>query len=206
MTKVTTIHFIRHGEVHNPDEIYYGRLPDFYLSERGRLQAAATARELTTPKLDAIYTSPMERAIETAEIIAGEQDGIAPSFTDAIIEVHSPFDGQPISQMATRNWDIYTGTEPPFEQPADILRRVQALVAEVRAQHCGQRVALVTHGDVVMFMTLWAKGLPLDAEAKQALYYPDYLGHASVSTFTYQTDTAAEIPGFSYMPTPYDDA
>ena len=69
--------------------------------------------------------------------------------------------------MTARNWDIYTGTEPPYEQPADILRRVQEFVAEVRAQHCGQRIALVTHGDVVMFMTLWAKGLPLTRTQKR---------------------------------------
>ena len=75
MTKTTTIHFIRHGEVHNPDEIYYGRLPGFYLSARGRLQAEATAQVLREQKLDAIFTSPMERAVETAEIIASEQDG-----------------------------------------------------------------------------------------------------------------------------------
>ena len=55
-----------------------------------------------------------------------------------------------------------------------------------------------------MFMTLWAKGLPLTPEAKQAFYFPDYLGHASVSTLRYQTESAQEIPELNYITTPFD--
>ena len=201
MSDVTTIHLIRHGEVHNPEKIYYGRLPGFYLSDCGRLQAAATAQLLTTHKLDAIYTSPMERAIETAEIIVQQQDGLALQESDTIKEVYSPFDGQPISSMVARTWDIYSGTEAPYEQPADVLKRVLDYVDQVRQQHSGQRVALVTHGDIVMFMTLWANALPLHAETTQN-FYPEYLGHASISTCTYRTDAAAEIPTLEYVTSP----
>jgi len=204
MNNATTIHFVRHGEVYNPQAIYYGRLPGFYLSEVGRLQAQATATALHDRGLDALYTSPLERAVETAEIIAQENGGISWRTSDAIKEVHSPFDGQPISLMADRNWDIYTDAKPPYEQPADVLRRVQEFVAQVRREHQGERVALITHGDIVMFMTLWAKELPLTTEAKQSLYFPDYLGYASVSTLIYRTESAQEIPDFSYMLSPFD--
>ncbi len=205
MNNATTIHLVRHGEVHNPQAIYYGRLPGFHLSERGRLQAQATAKALHVRGLDALYTSPLERATETAEIIAQENGGINRRTSDALKEVYSPFDGQPIRLIAERNWDIYAGAQPPYEQPADILRRVQAFVLQVRREHRGERVALITHGDVIMFMTLWAKELPLTAEAKQTFYFPDYLGYASISTFIYQTESVQEIPNFSYMTTPFDD-
>ena len=43
MTEKTIVHVMRHGEVHNPEKILYGRLPDYHLSERGRAQAQAVA-------------------------------------------------------------------------------------------------------------------------------------------------------------------
>ena len=43
MTEKTIVHVMRHGEVHNPEKILYGRLPDYHLSERGRAQALAVA-------------------------------------------------------------------------------------------------------------------------------------------------------------------
>ena len=63
----TTIHLVRHGEVHNPDDIYYGRIPGYRLSERGREQAAAAGKFLAKRRLAAIYASPQQRAQETAE-------------------------------------------------------------------------------------------------------------------------------------------
>lgn len=202
MTTATTIHMIRHGEVHNPNGIYYGRLPGFTLSRQGRRQATATANALREERLDALFTSPMERAVETAEIIADAQSGIPLRTALAITEVFSPFDGRPIDELAARNWDIYSGTRPPFEQPEDVLQRVRTFVNEVRRDHPGRSVALVSHGDVIMFMSLWANGLPLTPETKQAFHAPDYLGHASISTFTFCTGYEDERPAFAYRTTP----
>ena len=50
MTEKTIVHVMRHGEVHNPDKILYGRLPDYHLSERGRAQAQAVADWLARPR------------------------------------------------------------------------------------------------------------------------------------------------------------
>ena len=47
MTERTIVHLLRHGEVHNPDEVLYGRLPDFHLSDAGRAMAEAAARAVT---------------------------------------------------------------------------------------------------------------------------------------------------------------
>ena len=71
--QATTIHFVRHGEVHNPDHILYERLPGFHLSDRGRRMAEATARYLAaspqTNTAAAIYSSPLDRTRETAQAI-----------------------------------------------------------------------------------------------------------------------------------------
>ena len=65
-----TVHLVRHGEVHNPQHIMYGRLPGFGLSERGQEQARSAASWLQGRPLDALYSSPMQRARETVAILA----------------------------------------------------------------------------------------------------------------------------------------
>ena len=62
-------HLIRHGEVENPDHVVYANLPGFGLSARGRRQAAATGEKLAHQPPVVIVTSPLQRAIETAELV-----------------------------------------------------------------------------------------------------------------------------------------
>ena len=66
---MTKISLIRHGLVHNPAEVYYGRLPGFGLAELGRAQAAAAGDYLAGAGIVAVYHSPMLRAFQTAEIV-----------------------------------------------------------------------------------------------------------------------------------------
>ncbi len=65
----TTITFIRHGEVHNPQRILYGRLPRFALSEQGRAEAQAVAATLRDVPVATVYSSPLLRARQTAQAI-----------------------------------------------------------------------------------------------------------------------------------------
>ena len=86
MTAVrTTVHVMRHGEVHNPDKILYGRLPDYHLSERGRAQAQAVADWLATRDIVYVVASPLERAQETAAPIAAGL-GLPVDTDDELIE------------------------------------------------------------------------------------------------------------------------
>ena len=61
---------MRHGEVHNPERILYGRLPGYHLSDRGRRQAQAVADSLADNDIVAVVASPLQRAQETAAPIA----------------------------------------------------------------------------------------------------------------------------------------
>ena len=60
------MHLLRHGEVHNPDGVLYGRLPGFHLSERGRQMAQMVGDHLAARDVACVVASPLERAQETA--------------------------------------------------------------------------------------------------------------------------------------------
>src|SRR5437763_15184254 len=66
----TVVHLVRHGEVHNPEGVLYGRLPGFHLSTAGRQMAEAVAAALARRDVGLVVSSPLERARETAEPIA----------------------------------------------------------------------------------------------------------------------------------------
>lgn len=66
MVPADLLHFVRHGEVHNPDRILYGRLEGFGLSDRGLAMAERTASALATRPITKIYSSPLQRAQESA--------------------------------------------------------------------------------------------------------------------------------------------
>lgn len=87
-----TIHLVRHGEVENPKGVIYGRLPGYNLSELGQQQAEATARHLSRAPVGAIWTSPLERAQETATAIAKHHE-LEVVTDDRLTESDSTFEG-----------------------------------------------------------------------------------------------------------------
>jgi broad specificity phosphatase PhoE len=67
---MTTVHLLRHGEVHNPDHVMYGRLPGYHLSALGRRMAERAAKALLDRDVTNLVSSPLERAQETAAPLA----------------------------------------------------------------------------------------------------------------------------------------
>ena len=155
----TTIYFVRHGHVRNPNDVYYGRLPGFPLSEEGLHQAAASRDALAGIPIAAIYSSPQLRARQTARVILSAHEGLALNISELLDEVYSPFDGYPHSKMEERNWDIYSGVDRKYEQPVDVLRRIKQFIAEACKEYPGQHIVAVTHGDNVAFIKLWNQGI-----------------------------------------------
>jgi broad specificity phosphatase PhoE len=205
MANNTSISFVRHGHVHNPENIVYGRLPGFRLSDLGRRQAQATAAWLQDKPLAAVFSSPRLRAQQTAEIILSAHNGLSLSISPLIDEVHVPFDGWSISEMVARNWDLYTGSGPEYEQPEDLLARTQEFLGEVRQRYPGQYVVAVTHGDVIAFLQFWLKGIELTPENKRNLpqLLDEYPAPASITTVVYQTSSTSEISSFEYTAVPH---
>ena len=155
----TQVSLIRHGLVHNPNQLYYGRLPGFGLAEVGRIQAAGGGQALARQSIAAVYHSPMQRAAETAAIIAAQFEADIPVIEcDLLSEIHSPYDGTSITEMEQRDWDFYRDLSPAFEHPRDILARMLRFLENARDKHAGQHVVGVSHGDPIAFAVLWACG------------------------------------------------
>ncbi len=198
----TTLYLMRHGEVHNPQAILYGRLPGYQLSEAGRAQARAAGKWLAGKAIQAIYCSPMQRAQETAAIVAEELGGPSPRIDQRLIEVHTPYEGRPTAEMAQMGWDLYTGNKPPYETPQVVLERVLDFFEFVREQHAGKVVAAVGHGDVLVFPWLHAQGHVPEALMKDRLRVyklpVDYPATAAIMRFDMGGDPRKNLPAVSY--------
>jgi broad specificity phosphatase PhoE len=92
----STVHVVRHGEVHNPESILYGRQPGWRLSERGIAMAQAVADWSKELSLGAIHASPLERAQQTASPIALTHK-LDIQTDDRLIEAANIFEGKPFA-------------------------------------------------------------------------------------------------------------
>jgi broad specificity phosphatase PhoE len=143
----------------------------------------------------------MLRARQTAEIILMTAQPRLPLHISTYLnEVYVGCQGRLLAELKAQNWDIYAGFAAPYEQPSDILSRVRRFVARIRCHHSGQHIVAVTHGDPIVFLMLWARHAPLDRQGLLELGLPEaYPAPASITTFTYQTQAADEVPAWNYL-------
>jgi broad specificity phosphatase PhoE len=193
---------VRHGRVHNPEKIFYGRLPGFALSSKGQREARCAAQTLSSAPLAAMYSSPLLRAQQTASAIQACHKHLRVRTSTLLTEVYSPYEGLPTNVVDALGGDVYSGTTPPYEQPQDIIRRVQKFVRRIRKHFAGRQVVAVTHGDVITFMLLWANNLPIEPKYKRNLSLAGlsdrYPATASMSTLVYRTFSMDERPLIFY--------
>jgi broad specificity phosphatase PhoE len=153
----TLVHLVRHGVVENPRRVVYGRTPGWHLSAEGRAQADAAARRLAGRPIAAVYSSPLERAQETAEVVAravGAPLMVREDLTEAALA--APWEGLPWSHVKEADrarWETYL--HRPAEL-ADVPEGVSALAArmerairEIAAAHPGAEAVAVSHGDPI---------------------------------------------------------
>lgn len=185
---ITKITFIRHGEVHNPNKIYYGRFPRFRLSDTGRKQAAMTADYLRGECITAVYSSPMLRARQTAKAVTAVHPHPL-HISQLLNEAYTPYDGQSQQTLDAKNWDVYTGTPATYEQPIDITNRIARFIKRTRKRHEGQHIVAVTHADPFAFAVLWASNSPPSITGRKQLtkvgLADDFPGHAAAVTLTF---------------------
>lgn len=99
---MTLIHLVRHAEVQNPGQTWYGRLPGFVLSERGVRQSDALGQHFRDHNLVAVYSSPLDRALQTAEAIARKHE-LEVQIEPDIIESETLLEGKPGDLRLFRN-------------------------------------------------------------------------------------------------------
>jgi broad specificity phosphatase PhoE len=199
----TSIIFVRHAEVHNPEAIYYGRLPRFRLSENGREQAQAAAEALRNKDIVAVFTSPMLRARQTAQLIQSLHPSAPLHTSNLLQEVYTPFDGMTQLELLARDWDLYTDTPDHYETPQDVMARVQKFIDRTRKRHTGRCIVAVTHGDVICFLLLWLDCKPVGVESRMHIpticITDDYPAPASFVEVVYRTNGQNEMPEFTYV-------
>lgn len=147
----TIVHLLRHGEVHNPEGVLYGRLPGYRLSEIGQRQADLLAAHLAGRDIVHVVASPLQRAQQTAAPIAARH-GIDVAADDALIEATNLFEGLHVSVgdgvlRYPRYWPwLRNPMRPSWGEPyAQIAERMVAAACRAREQAAGSEAVCVSH-------------------------------------------------------------
>ena len=163
----TTVHLVRHGEVHNPGRILYGRLPGFRLTARGEAMAVLAGEHLAHRDIALIRSSPLLRAQQTAAPIARHHD-LAVTQDPRLTEALNHFEGMRMghgraSFTDPRNWRYFIDPlRPSWGEPyVDQVRRVTDVIHEVRALAEGREAVLVLHQLPIWVTRRSAEGKPL---------------------------------------------
>ena len=148
----TTVHLLRHGEVHNPEGVLYGRRDGFHLSELGHRMAQRIGEAIGERDIVHIRTSPLERAQETAAPLAGVR-GVTPTIDPRVIESANDFEGLSFADGAMtivkrpHLWrHLYNPFTPSWGEPYDeIAGRMIAAVHDARDAARGHEAVIVSH-------------------------------------------------------------
>lgn len=163
------VHLIRHGEVHNPENLVYAALNGFGLSEVGRRQAVATSRYVSSAPIVAVWSSPLQRALETAEPIA-RRAGLHVSVDADLIEWRM------LDEWAGDSWDALPTIRPgeleaylrdptQLEFAAETLEslaeRITGAIRVIESRYADGDVVIVSHQDPVQAARLVFSGRSL---------------------------------------------
>jgi broad specificity phosphatase PhoE len=186
VTETTVVHLLRHGEVHNPEGVLYGRLPGYHLSDLGRAMADRVAESLDGRPIQALVASPLERAQETARPIA-ERFGLPIDTDDRLLESENVFEGKTFgvgngSLRRPEHWRHLTNPfKPSWGEPyAVIAARMLAAAAGARDRARGGEAVCVSHQLPIWIARSQAEGRRLwhDPRSRQCTL-------ASLTSFTY---------------------
>lgn len=187
---MTTFLLIRHALCDPVGQAIAGRRPGIHLNQAGKTQAEALATRLADLSLAAIYSSPLERALETARAIGGRQRldvQVAPGLNEIDF---GDWTGRRIIELDQMpDWQAFntfrSGTQiPGGETMLQVLTRAVAEMNRLRNAHPspGALVAVVSHGDVLRALVAHSLGVPLD------LFQRLELGPASVTILDLNSD------------------
>jgi broad specificity phosphatase PhoE len=191
------IHVLRHGEVHNPGKILYGRLPGYRLSELGVQMAKAAAAALAEHDIAQVISSPLERAQQTAEPIAA-QFGLPIGVDERLIESANWFEGRKVSVgdgalRDPRNWWVLRDpVTPSWGEPYTLIaQRMYAALQATRQAVDGREALLVSHQ-----LPIWT--LRRYVERRRLWHDPRrrQCGLASLTSFHFDSDRVVGI-GYS---------
>jgi probable phosphoglycerate mutase len=164
----TTILLIRHGMTDSVGVRLTSRAPGVTLSLAGRTQVEQLRTRLREAALAAVYSSPMERTLATAEPIARDR-GLPVQTLDELIEVDfGEWTGLTFAELDEReDWQRFNATRgsapvPGGETAPQVQARIVGALETLARRHAGETIAAVSHGDVIRNAVLHAAGTPID--------------------------------------------
>jgi broad specificity phosphatase PhoE len=192
----TVVHLVRHGAVENPRGVLYGRLPGFHLSAEGRVMAKAAADFLAGRDVTVLRSSPLERALETAEPMA-TQFGLDVVVDERLIEPWNHFEGMTfgVGDGALRrpaHWrHLWNPVRPSWGEPyAEIAARMRAAMSDAAAAARGHEAVCVSHQ-----LPIWVARRSVDGRRLWHDPRRRQCALASVTSFTYHE---GRVTGVTY--------
>jgi broad specificity phosphatase PhoE len=194
MSDTTVVHLLRHGEVENPDRIIYGRLPGYHLSATGRAMAEAAADFFAERPVVALFSSPLERATETARPV-GERLGLPVVTDDRLTESWNHFEGMRFgvgdgSLRHPAHWRrLCNPFRPSWGEPyRHVAARMASVMETAREAAAGAEAVCVSHQ-----LPIWVARRA--AEGRRLWHNPATREAAlgSVTSFTYSGDRLAGV-------------
>ncbi|MGB7820032.1 MAG: histidine phosphatase family protein [Ornithinibacter sp.] len=163
----TVVHLLRHGEVHNPHRILYGRLHGYHLSRLGRQMADLAADHLGDHDITHIVSSPLERARETAAPAAAAH-GLETRIDPRVIEAENAFEGLPVAGGAGLLHHprlipkMLNPFRPSWGEPyVEIVERMRAAIVDARTAARGHEALIVSHQAPIWMIRLATEGRSL---------------------------------------------
>ena len=146
---LTVVHLLRHGEVHNPDGVLYGRLEGYRLSSLGEEMAQVVGRHLESNDIVHVVASPLERAQQTAAPVAAAHE-LSIVTDDRVSEAANHFEGRSVTMTDLahpRNWRFFIDPRTPSwgEPYVEIAARMLAAVDDARNAARGHEAVIVSH-------------------------------------------------------------
>ncbi|MFG2401353.1 histidine phosphatase family protein [Streptomyces lydicus] len=195
--EITVVHLMRHGEVHNPDGVLYGRRPGYHLSDLGRKMADRVAEHLAERDITHVVSSPLERAQETATPIAGVHN-LELATDERLIEAANVFEGKTfgVGDGALKkpgNWKYLTNPfRPSWGEPyIEQVVRMMAALGAARDAARGHEAVAVSHQLPIWIVRSFAERRRLwhDPRKRQCTL-------ASLTSFTFHGDKIISV-GYS---------
>jgi broad specificity phosphatase PhoE len=195
MIPKTILYLIRHGEVENPKDILYMRLPGYPLSTKGKKQVEQQGERI---KADAkkrggvavIYYSPLLRTKQTAEILMQVLRVKKIRVDERLIDVKTPLEGKITFENFFKDYkgflyqpELITAGGEPMEK---IWKRMKAVGDEILEEFEGKAVVLVSHGDPIELFKLGYQGVKVNKVTPKQLHGKNFPVKGSVTRLEFE--------------------
>lgn len=193
---MTKVYLVRHGETDGNLEQRFQGTMDYPLNEHGRRQGELLGYALKDCHFDIIYTSPLKRAYETAQLIAQHHPGLPVIPRQGLEEIHAgAIEGEKLADLPIKYPEVYRQmTEdlvhlsyPGGESTRQVYDRVVAAIQDIVAENKDKHIVVVSHGFAIQTYLHYASGRPFEEMER------NIVTNTSITKFVYGDDLAPRL-------------